>query len=179
MCDFLEKDLEDIIWEADPRELRERGLYIKSNPLIKKFRQLRIGNYGVADLVYVSKKPFEIFEGSSVNIEGCRAKSINIEHPKLIITICELKKGPIDVDTFKQGIRYAAGIRSYLENVREFFDFELRVKLIGRKIALNDDLVFAADVFNNVSLYHYNYDINGIRFINYVGYVLMDEGFKK
>ena len=48
---FLEKDLEEIIWDAYKNDklslINNRGLFI--NGLIK--RQLRIGNYGIADLV--------------------------------------------------------------------------------------------------------------------------------
>lgn len=48
---FLEKNLEDIIYETNNKYLRERGLFING---IKK-RQLRIGNYGIADIVTFKK----------------------------------------------------------------------------------------------------------------------------
>ena len=50
---FLEKDLEEIIFETSNKELNERGLFVYG----KKYRQLRIGNYGVADLVVVDRTP--------------------------------------------------------------------------------------------------------------------------
>ncbi len=42
---FLEKDLEQIIFESGMDSLNERGLYIRG----KRLRQVRIGNYGIAD----------------------------------------------------------------------------------------------------------------------------------
>ena len=39
--DFLEKDLEDIIYNASNEQLDKRGLRVRG----KRFRQLRIGNY--------------------------------------------------------------------------------------------------------------------------------------
>jgi hypothetical protein len=70
---FLEKDLEDIIWEASNERLQENGLDISG----KKYRQLRIGNYGIADIVSVTKPYYhEYFK----------------KHQKGIITIYELKK---------------------------------------------------------------------------------------
>ena len=44
---FLEKDLEDIIFETDNDLLFEHGLFIDG----QKKRQVRIGNYGIADLI--------------------------------------------------------------------------------------------------------------------------------
>ena len=43
---FLEKDLEQIIFETPKEKLQEKGLVIKG----KLLRQIKIGNYGIADL---------------------------------------------------------------------------------------------------------------------------------
>ena len=48
---FLEKDLEQIIYESSNKLLREKGLNIRG----KKYRQLRIGNYGIADIISVRR----------------------------------------------------------------------------------------------------------------------------
>jgi hypothetical protein len=45
--DFLEKDLEEIIFNANLSELEERGLRME----LQRKRQFRIGNYGIADIV--------------------------------------------------------------------------------------------------------------------------------
>ena len=57
---FLEKDLEDIIFEAPREELAKRGLHIEG----KMYRQLRIGNYGIADLVTI-QRPIMIPDGKN------------------------------------------------------------------------------------------------------------------
>ena len=53
---FLEKDLEQIIFESGRDSLRERGLSISG----KLLRQLRIGNYGIADLVEFVRPQYEL-----------------------------------------------------------------------------------------------------------------------
>ena len=85
---FLEKDLEDIIWESDNIKLRKRGLSING---IKK-RQLKIGNYGIADLVTCYK-------------------SINDFNNGLIVTVYELKKEKAGISAFLQALRYCKGIK--------------------------------------------------------------------
>ena len=82
---FLEKNLEDIIFETDNEKLQERGLDIRG----KKFRQLRLSHYGIADIVTVSRI------GQSLQID-----------------IFELKKDVITVDTLLQALRYIEGIKT-------------------------------------------------------------------
>jgi hypothetical protein len=68
---FLEKNLEDIIFETHENKLRDRGLEISG----KKLRQLRIGNYGIADMItytrikkYFRLKIFRFTYNSHLNI---------------------------------------------------------------------------------------------------------------
>lgn len=56
MNDFLEKTLEDIIFETSNDDLKERGLWICGN----KKRQVKIGNYGIADLITCNIERFLI-----------------------------------------------------------------------------------------------------------------------
>ena len=51
---FLEKNLEDIIFETDNVDLRKRDLFIFG----KKKRQVRIGNYGTCDTMVVKVNQF-------------------------------------------------------------------------------------------------------------------------
>ena len=55
---FLEKDLEQIIHESGMDQLNERGLPIDG----KMFRQMRIGNYGIADLITVTRPMYETID---------------------------------------------------------------------------------------------------------------------
>lgn len=160
---FLEKDLEQIIWESDNLKLQEKGLRI----LGKKIRQLKIGNYGIADIVSVRK----YYEDNSIN-------------PILLITILELKKDSISISAFLQAIRYAKGIQRYLDE-RDFrHAYEIEICLCGKKIDPFSDLVYLPDlIYSNkfslggVFLYTYDYTLDGIEFKEHFGYRLVNEGF--
>jgi hypothetical protein len=101
---FLEKDLEQIIYETPVMELQDRGLDVSGKP----YRQLRIGNYGIADLVYVNKEYY---------INGDLQK---LQYPVLIINVLEIKKDKIGISSFLQAIKYCQGIKRYLEEYRNF-----------------------------------------------------------
>ena len=116
--EFLEKDLEEIIFEADRNDLIERGLNIRG----KLFRQLKIGNYGIADLVEVSRfRKDGWHEGSQIE-------------PRLFITVYELKKDKIGISAFLQALGYLKGIRQYLRVRKPNIEFILHIVLIGREM---------------------------------------------
>jgi len=148
---ILEKDLEEIIFTTDNEKLRDRGLSI----LGKKYRQLRIGNYGVADIVTVVR------EGRILHI-----------------TVYELKKDKAGISAFLQCLRYAKGIREYV-NYRNFSGFvEIRMVLIGREIDTVSDYIFLDDFMENIINYSYSYNFEGISFNYESGYKLTESGFK-
>lgn len=157
---FLEKDLETIIWEANNEDLMQRGLPFYG----KKFRQLRIGNYGVADLVTVYRE------------EGI-----------LNITIYELKQQRVGVGAFLQIIGYASGIKSYLEDTRGYFNFNISIVLIGESLDTSGNLIYLPDlifggdfcigVIKSVDFYTYKYEIDGLKFVSEKGYNLTERGF--
>lgn len=166
--EFLEKDLEQIIWEASDKELRERGLFL----LGKRFRQLRIGNYGIADLVTVHRQQ----------------KYEDFIYGKLIITVYELKKDKIGISAFLQALNYCKGISSYLEK-REFSDYTLSIVLVGKSIDSSGSFIYLTDLIGNysdnydkgyineINYYTYSYKIDGLSFKGESGYSLTDEGF--
>lgn len=160
--DFLEKTLEDILFESSNDELNKRGLPICG---IKR-RQVRIGNYGVADLITCER--------------------INGYHPyRLDFTIYELKKGLINEATFFQCIRYARGLKRYLENHRNIYPYKIDIVLIGNKIDTNDCVSYLPELFKfcdcieplSVKIFTYKYKFDGISFNNISGYKLKNEGF--
>lgn len=166
--EFLEKDLEQIIWEASDKELSERGLFLRG----KRFRQLRIGNYGIADLVTVHRQErYEDF------IDG-----------KLIITVYELKKDKIGISAFLQALNYCKGISSYLRK-RGFSDYTLSIVLVGKSIDSSGSFIYLTDLIGNYSdnddkgflnkieYYAYSYKIDGLSFKEESGYSLIEEGF--
>ena len=168
---FLEKDLEQIIWESDNLKLQEKRLPIVG----KKYRQLRIGNYGILDLMTVEKE-YYWDEDRNSNL------------PILKITVYELKKEKVGISAFLQSLRYCKGIKSYLQKYKPNIVFELNVVLIAKEVDLSGDFIFITDLFdveysntpeviNSVKFYSFDFDINGITFKNHYGYDLTDKGF--
>jgi hypothetical protein len=166
--DFYESDLEDIIWECLQSEqgvqaLDSKGLLIPTPK--KAFRQLRIGNYGIADIVTVQKECIR-FEDAV--------------HPSLTITVFELKKDQIKLDTLVQVFRYIKGIRDYF-NRRGYHicEYNVRGVLIGRSINDGDWVYLAEGINEKVDFYTYNYYIDGMRFEHHkMQYHLINNGFK-
>ena len=155
---FLEKDLEQIIFETDNGKLCERELLITG----KKYRQLRIGNYGIADIV-TFKRGYLFGEGGIV--------------PRLSITVFELKQKEISANTYMQAVRYCKGISRYIIEYRDKpINLDFNIVLIGDKICVGD-FCYATDFINNLEVYTYSYNIDGIMFKNENEYKLLIEGF--
>ena len=158
--EFLEKDLEQIISESSNFNLRQRDLPIFG----RKMRQVRIGNYGIADLITVDRATD--FDFDENKIIGSR----------LIINVYELKKDKIGISAFLQAIRYAKGISRYLE--KRGIDFDINIKLIGQEVDLSGDFVYISDILRyNVEMYLYSYKLDGLTFKRVLGYNLKNEGF--
>lgn len=157
---FLEKNLEDIIFGTPNAKLSERGLPIKG----KKKRQVRIGNYGVADLVTMYK---------SSTVHNGKVYST------LYVTIYELKKGVVDVNTLMQACRYKKGISQYFDKRGLFQDtsVEYNLVLVGDSIQDSGDFVYCLDTVYDASSYIYKYDFDGISFSEKSGWSLTNPGF--
>ena len=167
---ILEKDLEEIIESTSNKELRKRGLYVYGDC----FRQLRIGNYGIADLVYYNKAyDYESDEFGGIKIA-----------PYLQINICELKKEKAGISAFLQAVRYAKGIKSYL-NLRGVNAFKIQLTIIAPTIDIQSDYVFLSDLISGngysfitrVNNYSVKYMFNGIQFNLEKNYSLTNHGF--
>lgn len=162
---FLEKDLENIIWESDNELLKSRGLLIGG----KKLRQLKIGNYGIADIVTIEKK-YDYFPCD----------------PYLSITVHEYKKDNISISSFLQALNYCKGISTYLHK-REFYAFTLNITLCGKNLDTSGSFCFMPDllsfsnirygVVNKISFFTYKYELSGLNFINHNNYNLTLTGF--
>lgn len=161
---FLEKDLEEIIFTSNKFELFTRGLYIP--PKLK--RQLRIGNYGIADLI-------------GFDIETTEDGYFN---KRMKITVYELKQEKVSVSAFLQALRYAKGIKRYLDlrYGSRYDDPYFNLVLIGSSIDLTSDICYLPDLVSSdkisVQLLTYSYEINGLKFKHHKGYKLSREGFK-
>lgn len=161
---FLEKTLKEIIFTADRNKLEERGLFING----KLFRQLNIGNYGIADLVEVSK--IDPYFGSH----------------GLDITVYELKKDKIGISAFMQAVRYIKGIERYLEWRGFSNEVFYHIVLIGSTLedSFDSSFKYFPDMFpcNSdgsyfIRNYTYKYEIDGISFNEENGYKLINQGF--
>jgi hypothetical protein len=166
--EFLEKDLEQIIWESDNELLQQKGLNING---IKK-RQLRIGNYGISDIVTFEKKyTFDHYNETYL--------------PYLDISIFELKKDKVGIGAFLQSLKYCKGIKTYLKTKKPNIPFKLNVILASKEVDKNGDFIYLTDLINsdeygyinNIDFYSFKYDINGIEFKNECNYDLIHSGF--
>ena len=158
--EFLEKNLEDIIFETPSDNLGDRGLYVSG----KRYRQLRIGGYGIADMVTIDKE------------------YINYPHTCytiLHITVFELKKNKLDESSLCQASRYIKGIKRYLKQRDIFnnFPIEYKIVLVGKTLNMNSSFVYLTDFVENLEVFTYEYKFNGINFIDHSGWHLKDEGF--
>lgn len=167
---FIEKNLEDIIFESNRLELIKRGLDVRG----KMLRQLKIGNYGTADLVTIQKPYFYP-----------KTEWTNPHHnSSFLVTIYELKKEKIGILAFLQAIRYAKGIKSWFEKSKYYGDYsvDLKIVLIGNEIEKDSVFSYIPDIFEtqgerSVELFLYQYKIDGIHFENNSSWVLTNEGF--
>jgi hypothetical protein len=170
---FLEKDLEQIIYDADKELLAEKGLSIYG----KLFRQLRIGNYGIADLVEFRKPEYNYNRKF---------------HYKGEIIVYELKQNKIGISAFLQALGYIKGIKDYLKIKGSDDEYNYRIVLIGKEIDLSSNFIYLNQFISNENLgnsldsfsefnlnnYIYSYSINGIEFNSISdNYSLTDKGF--
>lgn len=158
---FLEKNLEDIVFETPNHLLKERGLPIRG----KKFRQVKIGNYGIADLITLNRQTY--------------VRDNNV-FQTLYVTIYELKKDLVDIGAMMQAFRYRKGIECYFDERNIFQDIdgiEYHTILIGKEINLNNDFAYTIDAVNELTVYTYLYSFNGISFKDEYGYSLTNPNF--
>lgn len=157
---FLEQDLEEIIFTTDFNELCDRGLYDTG----KLMRQVKIGNYGIADLIS--------FHRPYYNSDGYRESGT--------IRIYELKRDLIDINAFLQTVRYARGIQRYIEK-HNHYSYNIEIVLIGKKIDKKSSFCFLPELITADNFYltyfTYRYEADGIKFINETNYCLSNEGF--
>ena len=160
---FLEKDLEDIIFNSSVEELSSRGLYVPK----KRIRQLRIGNYGRCDIAAISRPLYLTDYGH----DG-----------KLDVYLYELKKDKINQESIIQCLRYMKGVDSYIRQSKYRCNYFINGYVIGREIDVNTDLLYlpslvCSDLFD-LSFYSYEYNIDGIKFERRDNYKLTEEGFE-
>jgi hypothetical protein len=158
---FLEKDLEQIIFDNLGLETFMHGLELHQNEPYKVFRQLNIGKYGIADIVSFER--------------GCKHHDIQEKH---VIRVFELKKDVIGLDTLLQCARYARGIKRYLYERGYLGSYYFELVLIGRYLDTSD-WIYLSNFGLNVSVYTYEYTLSGLYFTEEIisDYKLSNSGF--
>lgn len=159
--EFLEKDLEQIIFNANNDDLVKRGLKLPR----KLKRQVKIGNYGRADLIGMS-------------YDGQGSYELNI---------IELKQKKISVSAFLQAVGYAKGVSRFFnkryDNSKGLYhrNYNIKITLIGSEIDTTGSFVFLPSLVYSehfkLEFYTYNYDVDGIKFTSHNIYNLNVEGF--
>lgn len=152
---FLEKDLEQIVFEAEPSMIHERGLSCYSR-FHKKFRQLNLGKYGIADIV---------------TLRFCKDHTIDV-------TVYELKQEAVNAGTLLQAKGYCKGIDQLFRSLGIFDHYLVfSIVLVGSKIDTNSNFCYIPEYLGQVSLYTYSYELDGLYFQEKSGYSLKESGF--
>ncbi len=124
----------------------------------KEFQQLKIGNYGITDLVRIDYDQ-------------------KIEHIKIQIT--ELKKGSLNKDALFQICRYKKGFERLIEQMdSDTYSFEFHGVLVGSSLEISTDFIYAAEQIDWLDLYTFDLSMeDGVTFKHEQGYKLRDECF--
>lgn len=152
---FLEKDLEDLIYDnqtiIETKGLKVNWWYSANR---KMLRQVRIGGYGVADLI---------------NIEYYRIANDPTKkgyaNRMILVTVIECKLNKIDLNAYAQAKRYVTGIREAMKkhDLRKT-EIRYRIMLIGSQICTDGDFVFVHNNDKDCEAYTYSYGIHGLKF---------------
>ena len=172
---FLEKDLEEIIYNtylSSPEKLRKKNLYMHGS--IK--RQLKIGNYGILDLLTISRdydyeyKPVWIEKDSVF-----REKWVLI--PTLVLTVYELKKEKVGISAFLQCYGYIKGLKDWFKKHKPTIKVRFESVLIGKELDTSGSFCFLPELIHELEVYTYSYDVDGLNFENVREYSLKNKGF--
>lgn len=153
MITVSEQGLEEAIVDLYHKDqLKERGLNFKGDC----YRQLCLGSFGRADLIFIDKK-----------------------EQVLDIEIVELKKDKVSFSTLSQAFAYKLGLELLLEEkLKNFEDYTLNwnITLIGNDTEVEERLssvCFIKSICDNISVYSYKIcPYKGLSFHseNYVNY---------
>jgi len=158
---IYEKQLEQIIYDTPMDILWDKGF---EHPSTKLYRQVPLGNYGIADLIGASL---------TMDLDPDRYGKKVLE-----INIYELKQHQVNMATLLQAVRYAKGVERYIYGFRKKkISAKCNIILIGKSIAM-DEFAYMPEAFNNLFIYTYTMDVNGFQFSQQRKYKLIDEGFE-
>lgn len=172
---FLEKDLEEIIYNTylnSPEKLRKKNLYMRGS--IK--RQLKIGNYGILDLLTINRD----YEYEFVPVwdeEKCIFECKEVIRPILILTVYELKKEKVGISAFLQCYGYIKGLKDWFKENKPKIRVRFESVLIGKELDKSGSFCYLPELINELEVYTYSYDVDGLNFKNERDYKLINKGF--
>lgn len=138
--DFLERDLEDILFKSDKSVIQNRGLSCFIYDHI--FRQVNITGYGIIDLL-----------------------TISCSHRVIVINIYELKNKQLNASAFWQTVRYIKAVKDVISSYHlHNHHIDINGFMIGREIDTSGDFCFLPTINSSISMFTYNYELDGIRF---------------
>jgi hypothetical protein len=144
--DFLEKDLEAIIWEYAP-ECEARGFSILQMEHFsqgRRFRQMQLGPYGIADLVHVYYNPH-----------------IN----QFWIQVIECKRNKVNAETYLQAKRYVSAVKdAVFSSDMPVCKIATSVILVGASVDTSSPLAHVIANDPDCHTYTYKYAVDGIHF---------------
>lgn len=151
---FLEKDLEDIIYN-NAKACYDRGLKMgtpgRTGILM---RQVKLGDYGVADMIAIE-----------VNLQPVYAPWEESFHREVILTIIECKLNEVNVSTYLQAKRYKAALTQILQFYSlDNTDITINTVLIGQTVDVNSDFIFQYQDDKDCTIFTFTYGIDGIHF---------------
>ncbi|GAB3324700.1 hypothetical protein GCM10027299_22080 [Larkinella ripae] len=161
--ELSEKDLEDTIYNAAITDvgrlfLHQRGLAIEG----KIFRQVNLGEYGIADLVTVH------YLGKKKAIEaGTDRSSLK---KTIAVTVYELKKGALGPSTLTQVHRYMRGVQVLVKAAKKEDQPKINFQILIGGVLIGDT-VESIDFWDlttscpGISAYIYKFDYKGLSFI--------------
>ena len=140
--DFLEKDLEEIIYtlsqtDEGRQKLESRGLSI----LGKMYRQISLAEYGRLDLLAIS-----VTDSLDLNV-----------------TVYELKQGKVGTNALYQACRYLTALRKIIRE-STYKNVNCKAVLIGREIEKNGDFTMLYNFLDFATVVTYKYCFDGVWF---------------
>lgn len=142
---FLEKDLETIIWE-NYEACEAKGLRIGFNAYQNglRFRQMNLMPYGIADLINVYFNPYT---------DQCW------------VQVIECKKDRIDAATYLQAKRYGTAIGEVFLQMGLVTSMPiLSYVLVGSKVDASGEMAHVISQDKTCQSFTYKYGVNGIEF---------------
>jgi hypothetical protein len=172
----MKKDLEQIIFESGRDSLNKRGLVYQG----KLYKQFKIGNYGVANLL-AHRRPF-YNPYTFLPRKECQ---------KGTIEIFIIKNEKISMSAFLDGITMVRGVQRYLDKKNKEHLYDINLTIIGSELDIQSPVCYLSSIIVNQDEFNfvgtpcqvtlkfltYHVNLDGLKFLEHTEYVLSNEGF--